>query len=145
MHTLKELYKIGKGPSSSHTVGPMKAAKRFIDNLIDDKKLSKVERVKVDLYGSLALTGVGHGTLNAVIYGLMGLVAENVDTDQPYFDSVRRDKILHLASQKPISFDLPTSGNVSRAVQFSRSHNAVFVPSIPQVAFLSEEYVWKTC
>lgn len=105
-YALKEIFAIGIGPSSSHTVGPMKAAKRYVDNLIKNKLLDKTARLRVDLYGSLALTGIGHGTLKAIIYGLMGFTAEEVDTEKPYYSSVERDKILHLAQQKPIDFDL---------------------------------------
>ncbi len=103
---LKEIFAIGIGPSSSHTVGPMKAAKRYINNLIQANLLDKVDSLRVDLYGSLALTGLGHGTLKAIVYGLMGFSAEEVDTEKPYYSSVERDKILHLARQKPIVFDI---------------------------------------
>jgi L-serine dehydratase len=57
-----DLFKIGLGPSSSHTVGPMRAALRFVHDLAADGKLDMAERVGIDLYGSLALTGRGHGT-----------------------------------------------------------------------------------
>lgn len=106
--SLNEIFAIGIGPSSSHTVGPMKAARKYVKNLQKANMLEKVERVKVDLYGSLALTGVGHGTLKAIIYGLMGFTAEEVDTEKPYFDSVKRDKILHLAQQKIVKFNMET-------------------------------------
>ena len=105
-YPLKEIFAIGIGPSSSHTVGPMKAAKRFIDNVSQAGFLDAVARLRVDLYGSLALTGIGHGTLKAIVYGLMGFTAEEVDTDKPYYNSVERDKMLHLAQQKPIPFDI---------------------------------------
>ena len=103
---LKEIFAIGIGPSSSHTVGPMKAAKRYTDNLIRQKLIEQTVKLKIDLYGSLALTGIGHGTLKAIVYGLMGFNAEEVDTEKPYYSSVERDKILHLAQQKPIKFDI---------------------------------------
>ena len=105
-YPLKEIFAIGIGPSSSHTVGPMKAAKRFADNLTKRKLINRTVRVKVDLYGSLALTGIGHGTLKAIVLGLMGLTAETVDLEQPYFTAVKRDGILHLAQQKAIEFDV---------------------------------------
>ncbi|MDD7313499.1 MAG: serine dehydratase beta chain, partial [bacterium] len=69
-YRLEDIFAIGIGPSSSHTVGPMKAAKRYTDTLIRYNLLPQIERLQVDLYGSLALTGVGHGTLRAIIYGL---------------------------------------------------------------------------
>jgi L-serine dehydratase len=65
-----DLFKIGIGPSSSHTVGPMWAALRFVQALANAGVLERVERVQVDLYGSLALTGRGHGTDRAVLLGL---------------------------------------------------------------------------
>lgn len=62
-----DLFSIGIGPSSSHTVGPMRAAKIFIEDLVSFDVLSHVSQIRVDLYGSLALTGVGHGTPNAIL------------------------------------------------------------------------------
>ena len=78
-----EIFSVGIGPSSSHTVGPMRAAKRYVENLHQQGLFDKVERLEVTLYGSLALTGIGHGTVKA-----------------------ERDKILHLNQEKPIPFDL---------------------------------------
>ena len=100
-----EIFAIGIGPSSSHTVGPMKAAKRYVDNLIKQHKIEQVTRVEVTLYGSVALTGVGHGTDKAVIYGLMGLEAEQVDPTIPYINAVERDKIIHLGQKTAVPFD----------------------------------------
>lgn len=105
---LEEIFAIGIGPSSSHTVGPMKAAKLYIDNIIKKSLLDSVDRLKVDLYGSLALTGIGHGTLRAIVYGLMGFTAEEIDIEQPYYDSVERDKKLHLAQKRVVNFDVAT-------------------------------------
>src|ERR1700753_2759708 len=70
--SLFELFKIGIGPSSSHTVGPMRAALRFVRSLNQAGKLAQVASITVDLYGSLALTGIGHGTDRAVLLGLLG-------------------------------------------------------------------------
>ena len=105
-YRLEEIFAIGIGPSSSHTVGPMRASKRYVDNLIAKNIINKVKNIRVDLYGSLALTGVGHGTLKAIVYGLMGFEAEDVDTEKPYYSSVERDKMLHLAQQVPLEFDV---------------------------------------
>ena len=101
-----EIFSIGVGPSSSHTVGPMRAAKRYLDNLHREGVFSEVAEVDVTLYGSLALTGYGHGTVKAVVYGLMGLEAEAIDPEKPYVVAVGRDHILHLGQEKPIPFDL---------------------------------------
>jgi L-serine dehydratase len=76
-----DLFKIGIGPSSSHTVGPMKAARTFARRLREDGLLAATEHVRAELYGSLALTGKGHGSDTAVILGLMGHTPEHVDVD----------------------------------------------------------------
>ena len=74
-----DLFTIGIGPSSSHTVGPMRAAKAFKDELQGSGKLTAVARVAVTLYGSLGATGPGHGTTNAIIVGLAGATPETCD------------------------------------------------------------------
>ena len=77
-----DLFTIGIGPSSSHTIGPMRAAKTFAQNLHAQNLLQKVEVLQVELYGSLGATGKGHGTDVAVILGLQGQEAETVDVDK---------------------------------------------------------------
>ena len=74
-----DLFSIGIGPSSSHTVGPMRAAARFAARLADAGVSSNTARVRVELYGSLAATGRGHGTLDAIVLGLEGAAAETVE------------------------------------------------------------------
>ncbi len=101
-----EIFSIGVGPSSSHTVGPMRAAKRYLDNLRNAGKFDQISRIEVTLYGSLALTGIGHGTIKAIVYGLMGLEAEAIDPEKPYVVAVERDNILHLGQQRAIPFHL---------------------------------------
>lgn len=76
-----ELFKVGIGPSSSHTVGPMRAAKRFCERLASLKLSAEVAELKVTLHGSLAHTGKGHGTVTALILGLEGEEPQSVDTD----------------------------------------------------------------
>ena len=77
-----ELFKIGIGPSSSHTVGPMRAAREFILGLEASGSLAKTRSIRTELYGSLALTGMGHGTDRAVLLGLTGETPEGVDPGQ---------------------------------------------------------------
>ena len=77
-----DLFKIGIGPSSSHTVGPMRAARRFAEHLRDAGCLAQTTRVSGELYGSLALTGLGHATDRAVLLGLSGEKPEEVDPEQ---------------------------------------------------------------
>ena len=74
-----DLFKIGIGPSSSHTVGPMKAARAFVDELAEIA--DAVARIDVSLHGSLAWTGKGHGTDSAVLLGLCGLQPDTIDPD----------------------------------------------------------------
>ncbi len=103
-YSLFEVFSIGIGPSSSHTVGPMKAAKRFTDNLVAQNKIHQTSKVKTTLYGSLALTGVGHGTLNAVIYGLAGFEAEEIDLTLNPLETIKSSKVLCLGNKKNIPF-----------------------------------------
>lgn len=81
MISVFDIFKIGIGPSSSHTVGPMKAGKQFTDDLRSKDLLSSVTRIVVDIYGSLSLTGRGHHTDIAIIMGLAGYLPDTVDTD----------------------------------------------------------------
>ena len=103
-YSLSEIFAIGIGPSSSHTVGPMKAAKRFVDNF--GNKIRNVADVKIYLYGSLALTGIGHGTLNAVIYGLLGYEADKLDLTRNYIENIKNNRQLLLRGKQLISFDI---------------------------------------
>jgi L-serine dehydratase len=77
-----ELFKVGIGPSSSHTVGPMRAAANFVDDLDAMGVLDRVADVRVELYGSLAATGRGHGTLPAVLLGLEGYRPETIESEK---------------------------------------------------------------
>ena len=76
-----DLFKIGIGPSSSHTVGPMRAARLFALRLAHDGVLERVSRVRAQLYGSLGATGKGHGSDKAVLLGLAGHEPDTVDVD----------------------------------------------------------------
>lgn len=104
-YSLFEIFSVGIGPSSSHTVGPMRAAKRYVDNLQKVADIRKVQRVQTTLYGSLALTGVGHGTLNAVVYGLLGLEAQAIDLETDYIGQVKTARRLNLGGRTEIDFD----------------------------------------
>ncbi|WP_368543795.1 L-serine ammonia-lyase [Enterobacter soli] len=81
MISIFDMFKVGIGPSSSHTVGPMKAGKQFVDDLVEKGLLESVTRVAVDVYGSLSLTGKGHHTDIAIIMGLAGNMPDTVDID----------------------------------------------------------------
>jgi L-serine dehydratase len=104
--SLFELFKIGIGPSSSHTVGPMRAALRFTRELAAANLLEKTAKVTVDLYGSLALTGIGHGTDRAILLGLLGEAPDTVDPAavETKIAAIRSTNTLALNGTKSIAF-----------------------------------------
>lgn len=101
-----DLFSIGIGPSSSHTVGPMRAANAFVSQLIEKNFFSQSIRILSDVYGSLALTGKGHGTDFAIINGLAGMSPETVTPEKvaPLARRVIQSTQLNLAGHKRISF-----------------------------------------
>jgi L-serine dehydratase len=107
MISVFELFKIGIGPSSSHTVGPMKAAAAFARGLTEDGAIARVASVTVTLYGSLAFTGKGHAVDKAVILGLSGEAPATVDPDNvdAIVARVTARKVLALAGAREIAFD----------------------------------------
>ena len=111
-----DLFKIGVGPSSSHTVGPMLAARRF---LLECPDLPNVTRVKVELYGSLALTGAGHATDKAVLLGLLGETPKDVDPQSmdAKVGQIRHSGQLNLLGEYSIEF------NIERDVRWHKQEN----------------------
>ncbi|MEK2600171.1 L-serine ammonia-lyase [Burkholderia arboris] len=103
-----DLFKIGIGPSSSHTVGPMRAALMFVQGLERDGQLDATAHVKVELYGSLGATGKGHGTDRGVMLGLLGDAPDTVDpeTIDARLEEVRKSKKLALLGTHPVPFVL---------------------------------------
>ena len=101
-----DLFSIGVGPSSSHTVGPMRAAAHFSEAVHATGILSRTASVRVDLYGSLAATGLGHGTLTAVAIGLEGVHPEDIDPVvlEESLERINTSGKLELAGEHPISF-----------------------------------------
>ncbi len=102
--SLFDIFSIGIGPSSSHTMGPMRAAAAFVTDLKKRGALSRVNSVQVSLYGSLALTGEGHGTPGAVVYGLLGLDAETLDLNTDHIGKVQAEGRLLLGGEHSIGF-----------------------------------------
>lgn len=102
-----QLFSIGIGPSSSHTVGPMRAAKQFILAADKTNLLDKTDRIHVDLYGSLALTGKGHGTDIAVLLGLEGETPEHINPDSipNRIAAIRKTHALKLNEKKIVPFN----------------------------------------
>ena len=107
MTSLFDLYKIGVGPSSSHTMGPMRAACRFARGLAERSVLERVVRVRAELYGSLALTGKGHATDRAVLLGLAGNEPATVDPAamDATLAEIRGQKRMLLNGARPIAFE----------------------------------------
>ena len=102
-----DLFKIGIGPSSSHTVGPMKAAALFVNTLMALPLAAQVSRVRCNLYGSLGATGKGHGSHKAVMMGLEGEWPDRVDvaTIATRLADIRAQQRLVLAGRHPVVFD----------------------------------------
>lgn len=119
-----DLFRIGIGPSSSHTVGPMRAARRFAVGLQDRELIGRVARVKAELFGSLALTGIGHGTDRAVLLGLTGEMPEEVDPARvdSIVGEIRNSKRLRIPGSRGVVFDEP------RDLLF---HNDMVLPQHP--------------
>ena len=104
-----DLFKIGVGPSSSHTMGPMTAACRFVERLGRSGALARTARVQAELYGSLALTGKGHATDRAVLLGLSGERPDRIDPDAADLTvaRIRETKRISLGGTHEIDFDEP--------------------------------------
>jgi L-serine dehydratase len=99
-----DLFSIGIGPSSSHTVGPMIAAHQFVNHL----KLDNIQRIQVKLYGSLALTGKGHATDLAILNGLSGYLPDTVVPEEmkPLAQKIEQEQKIHINQQKWLPFDI---------------------------------------
>jgi len=132
-----EFFTIGIGPSSSHTVGPMRAARRFVTRLSEAGALEKTVRVEGHLYGSLALTGRGHGTDRAILLGLEGETPETIDVDAmpARLEAIRTQHRIRLGGTHEIAFDdradllfhrtevLPAHPNGMRFAAFDAANN----------------------
>jgi L-serine dehydratase len=120
-----DLFKVGIGPSSSHTVGPMKAARMFAVGLRDDALLPRVHTVRVALYGSLGLTGRGHGSDKAVLLGLEGEQPATVDVDAipARLEAIARQGTLRLLGEHEIGF------TVAEHLEFNRKKKLSYHPN----------------
>jgi len=134
--SLFDLFKIGIGPSSSHTVGPMIAANRFAHQLKEQGLLTNTHRITVDLYGSLGATGKGHGTGTAVLMGLEGEMPESID---PTPVSEREAHIkacsqLHLLGQFPITMTVDKDLIYHRVERLDFHANGMTLKALDQEA-----------
>jgi L-serine dehydratase len=104
-----DIFKIGIGPSSSHTMGPMNAARSFVELLASRELLSRTTQVSAQLYGSLALTGRGHCTDRAILLGLEGMSPDNIDSAavEPALQRIRVGGRIRLLGRHEIAFDEP--------------------------------------
>jgi L-serine dehydratase len=120
-----DLFKVGIGPSSSHTVGPMKAARMFAEGLREDGLLPRVEAVRVCLYGSLGLTGKGHGSDKAVLLGLEGEQPATVDVDAipARLAAIAERKAVRLLGEHEIGF------TVAEHLEFNRKKKLSYHPN----------------
>ncbi|QRM90703.1 L-serine ammonia-lyase [Lacinutrix sp. WUR7] len=111
-----DMLKIGVGPSSSHTLGPWRAAERWIKELKANNTFDKVEGIQIDLYGSLSLTGKGHATDYAVMLGLCGFDPETIPTENipEIISTIKEKNVLSFNNEKTISF------NPSEDITFNR-------------------------
>src|SRR6056300_370393 len=103
--SILDIFSIGIGPSSSHTIGPMRAANDFLNKLqSNDDKFNNVVNIKVALYGSLALTGKGHKTDTAILLGLLGESSETINSETiiEKTDAIKEHKILCLNNKNSI-------------------------------------------
>ena len=110
MLSIFDIFKVGIGPSSSHTVGPMRIGVRFVHDAAVAGVLGQAARARISLHGSLALTGIGHGTDKAAILGLLGFEPDKTDPDEAdaAFSLVKETKRLTLAGGPEIGFDPAT-------------------------------------
>ena len=122
-----DIFKIGIGPSSSHTMGPMRAAHEFASDLERAGLLGATREIAVRLYGSLALTGVGHGTDRAILLGLEGANAESIDPDQmePAVARIRATGRINLLGRHEIPFDEPMQLLFMRHERLERHSNGM--------------------
>jgi L-serine dehydratase len=130
-----DLFKVGIGPSSSHTVGPMKAARMFAEGLRDDGLMPRVRTVRVSLYGSLGLTGKGHGSDKAVLLGLEGEQPATVDVDAipARLAAIAQRKTVRLLGEHEIGF------TVAEHLEFNRRKKLSYHPNGMRFAAYDDE------
>lgn len=145
--SLFDLFKIGIGPSSSHTVGPMLAALSFVKQLKQTGCIAKVKRCQINLYGSLALTGLGHGTDRAIILGLAGYKPDLVDPNLVFSfpKDVQKKEIIALAGKYPINFKQKTDLVFHRTKRLDHHPNGIKMTAFATDSkHLSEQIYYST-
>jgi L-serine dehydratase len=139
-----EIFKVGIGPSSSHTMGPMRAAREFALRLAAAGVLEQTREVVIRLYGSLALTGSGHGTDRAILLGLTGADPSTVDPDsmEPTLQKIRSSGQLQLLGRHEIRFDEPMQMLFMRSERLPRHTNGMRFTALgaTQACLAEEDY-----
>ncbi|MBI3236932.1 MAG: L-serine ammonia-lyase [Chlamydiales bacterium] len=122
-----QLFSIGIGPSSSHTVGPMRAALLFAQDLENKGNSIYLERMTIELFGSLAMTGKGHATDIAILLGLEGYAPESIDPDAVagYIERIQMEKNLRFLGKKQIPFDVEKELIFHKGKRFTYHSNAI--------------------
>ena len=139
-----DLFKLGVGPSSSHTVGPMKAACLFLEQVEVDHGLQAVAQVEAEAYGSLALTGSGHATDKAILWGLEGVVPETADPDAlpARIARIRTEKTLKLLDRREVVFDPDTQLRFEGATRLPFHSNAMKFIAFDESQKVLREEIW---
>ena len=138
------MFSVGVGPSSSHTVGPMRAANAFVTSLKNNGKLKDVSRVRVTLYGSLSLTGLGHGTDRASVAGLEGNLPDDVDTEHMMTirEDCKKSGTLTLAHTHTIKFDYDSDVVFEKWRRMAAHPNGMRFVALDSVGNTVDEQVW---
>jgi len=139
-----DLFRIGVGPSSSHTVGPMKAARLFLERIEAEGRLGDVARLQVEAYGSLALTGSGHATDKAMLWGLEGVAPEEADPDAlpGMIERIRADKTIHLLGGREIGFDPESDLKLKGETRLPFHSNAMKFMAFDEGGDALREEIW---
>ena len=139
-----DLFSIGIGPSSSHTVGPMKAAKKFAEELVKSSTLPQTKSVKIELYGSLGFTGKAHGSEKAILMGLEGYDPETIDpeTITNKVTVITSRKVINLNQNYILDFDLSTDLIFNRTTTLPLHTNGMKFQSIGKDGNLIIEKVY---
>jgi len=140
-----DLFKVGIGPSSSHTIGPMVAANTFVKGLQKDKLLDSVDNIKISLYGSLGATGKGHGSDKAVLLGLLGEQPDTVDVSKvnELISNIHDNKTIRIGGVKDIRFDEATDLTFYRKKSLPFHSNGMKFSAFSQGGVLVEKVYYS--
>ena len=139
-----DLFKIGVGPSSSHTVGPIQAARQFLERIQEAGDLPRIARIRAEAYGSLALTGSGHATDKAILWGLEGVRPETADPDalDAMLARIDRERTLRLLGVQEIAFNRAEDLVFRGEVRLPFHSNAMKFFAFTEGGALVKEEIW---